>query len=72
MLGGALEGELDAHLGYARHDPADRDALLRRLADTDALPDLAERIAALPAGHRYSSRPDVLVALDINSLESRG
>src|ERR1700751_3824572 len=25
VLEGALEGELDAHLGYARHDPAGRD-----------------------------------------------
>src|SRR5262245_61562149 len=25
VLGGALEGELDAHLGYAKHDPAGRD-----------------------------------------------
>jgi putative transposase len=25
MLEGALEGELDAHLGYAKHDPAGRD-----------------------------------------------
>src|SRR4051812_35633705 len=25
VLEGALEGELDAHLGYAKHDPAGRD-----------------------------------------------
>jgi hypothetical protein len=25
VLEGALEGEMDAHLGYARHDPAGRD-----------------------------------------------
>ena len=52
--------------------PADRDALLGRLADTDAPSDLAERIAALPAGHRYTSRHDVLVAMGISSPESRG
>jgi hypothetical protein len=52
--------------------PADRDELLGRLADTDAPPDLAERIAMLPAGHSYASRHDVLVALGISSRESRG
>jgi len=25
VLEGALEGEMDAHLGYAKHDPAGRD-----------------------------------------------
>jgi putative transposase len=25
VLKGALEGEMDAHLGYAKHDPAGRD-----------------------------------------------
>ena len=25
MIEGALEGEMDDHLGYARHDPAGRD-----------------------------------------------
>jgi hypothetical protein len=52
--------------------PADRDELLGRLADTDTPPDLAERIAMLPAGHSYTSRHDVLVALGISSPESRG
>src|SRR6516164_10663283 len=26
VLEGALEGEMDAHLGYAKHDPAGRDS----------------------------------------------
>ena len=52
--------------------PADRDELLGRLADTDTPPDLAERIAMLPADHSYTSRHDVLVALGISSPESRG
>ena len=30
VLEGALEGEMDAHLGYARHDPAGRDGLNSR------------------------------------------
>jgi hypothetical protein len=51
--------------------PADRDELLGRLADTDTPPDLAERIAMLPADHS-TSRHDVLVALGISSPESRG
>ena len=52
--------------------PADRDELLGRLADTDTPPDLAERIAMLPADHSSTSRHDVLVGLRISSPESRG
>lgn len=52
--------------------PADRDALLGRLADTDLPPDLSERIATLPAGRRFTSRPDLLAALGISSPETRG
>jgi hypothetical protein len=51
---------------------ADRDELLGRLADTDAPPDLVERIAMLPEGHSCPSQHDVLVALGISSPESRG
>jgi Protein of unknown function (DUF2795) len=51
--------------------PADRDELLGRLADTAAPPDLAERVALLPADHSYTSH-DVLVALGVSSPESRG
>jgi putative transposase len=25
VIEGALEGEMDDHLGYSKHDPADRD-----------------------------------------------
>jgi Protein of unknown function (DUF2795) len=50
--------------------PADRDALLARLTDTNAPPDLADRVAALPKGHRYGSPHDVMEALGINSPET--
>ncbi len=51
--------------------PADRDAVLSRLADSDAPPDLTERVSALPAGARFDRPRDVLVALGINSPETR-
>jgi hypothetical protein len=52
--------------------PADRDALLARLADADAPPDLADRIARkLSAGRQFASTHDVLVALGINSPETQ-
>jgi hypothetical protein len=52
--------------------PADRGALLARLAAADAPPDLADRIARkLPAGRRFASTHDVLVALGINSPETQ-
>ncbi len=56
------------------HDcfPAGRDAILARLADADVPTDLEERVAALPEGRRYASPRDVLVALGINSPETRG
>jgi hypothetical protein len=52
--------------------PADRDAVLARLADSDAPPDLVERVSALPADSRFDGPRDVLVALGINSPETRG
>lgn len=51
--------------------PADRDALLARLEDADAPADLSQRVATLPAGQRYASRHDVMVALGIASPETR-
>lgn len=54
--------------------PADRNILLARINNTDAPPDLAERIDMLPAGRLFSSPHDVMVALGISSPEtgSRG
>lgn len=50
--------------------PADRDALLARLTDTNAPPDLADRVEALPEGRRYGSPHEVMEALGINSPET--
>jgi hypothetical protein len=50
--------------------PAGRDALLVRLEDAAASPDLAERVAALPKGRRFATRHDVMVALGISSPET--
>lgn len=50
--------------------PVGRNALLTRLEDTGASPDLAERVATLPAGQRFASRHDVMVALGISSPET--
>lgn len=49
--------------------PADKDAIAARLSDTDAPPDLAERVAALPPGRRYDTPHDVMEALGINAPE---
>jgi hypothetical protein len=51
--------------------PADRDAVLARLADSGAPEDLTERVAALPGESRFDGPRDVLVALGINSPETR-
>ena len=51
--------------------PAERDAVLARLEDSDAPRDLIERVSALPAKSRFDGPRDVLVALGINSLETR-
>jgi hypothetical protein len=52
--------------------PAGRDTLLARLENSDAPPDLTERVAALPKGrHRFASRHDVLDALGLSSPETR-
>ena len=50
--------------------PAGKDAIVARLNDTDAPPDLAERVAALPAGRRFDSPHDLMAALGINSPET--
>lgn len=50
--------------------PACGDAIVARLNGTDAPPELAERVAALPAGRRFSSPHDLMEALGINSPET--
>jgi hypothetical protein len=50
--------------------PADRDAMVTRLSDSDAPADLTDRVAALPASARFAAPRDVLVALGINSPET--
>lgn len=50
--------------------PVGRDALLVRLEDAAASPDLAERVAALPKGRRFATGHDVMVALGISSPET--
>jgi hypothetical protein len=50
--------------------PADRDAVLARLADSGAPSDLTERVSALPGKSRFDGPRDVLVALGINSPET--
>lgn len=50
--------------------PTSRTAILTRLAENDAPQDLTDRVAALPAGKRYRSPRDVLVALGVNSPET--
>jgi len=52
--------------------PAGRDAVLARLEDGDAPQDLTERVSALPEKTRFDGPRDVLVALGINSPETRG
>ena len=52
--------------------PADRDAIVARLGDSDAPQDLTDRVAALPENARFDSPRDVLVALGINSPETGG
>ena len=51
--------------------PADRDALLARLADRDAAEDVTGLVTQLSAGQRFDSAHDVLVALGLNSPETR-
>jgi hypothetical protein len=51
--------------------PTDRDGLTARLADTDVPQDVTERVAALPGGTRFAAPRDVLVALGVNSPETR-
>jgi hypothetical protein len=52
--------------------PVGRDALLTRLENAAAAPDLAERVAALPPGSRFATGHDVMVALGISSPETTG
>lgn len=50
--------------------PATRERLLRRLADSDAPQDLADRVAALTPGRRFGGVHEVLTALGIASPET--
>jgi len=52
--------------------PADREALLARLADSDAPLGLTDRVARLPADRTFGGVRDVLTALGINSPEASG
>lgn len=52
--------------------PATREALLRRLDDSDAPPELADRVATLAPHSRFRSVHEVLAALGIASPETRG
>ena len=52
--------------------PADRDRILTRLTSADAPQDLIDRVAALPGDESYEYPRDVLVALGINSPETKG
>jgi hypothetical protein len=51
--------------------PADRQAILARLEDADVPRDLPGRVEDLPAGQRFASAHEVMVALGINSPETR-
>jgi len=51
--------------------PADKQALLARLADSDAPQGLADRVTRLEAGKRFGSVHEVLDALGICSPETR-
>ena len=63
VIEGALEGELDDHLGYVRHDPEGRDGGNSRnghrartvLTDTGPV-EIPCRGTAIPASSRKSSR----------------
>jgi len=73
--GGAVGRDIELRSELARvmtRDlfPAGRDAVLAHLTGTDAPPDLADRVAALPKGSRYGSRHDLMAALGINSPET--
>jgi Protein of unknown function (DUF2795) len=50
--------------------PATRETLLRRLADSDAPADLADRVAALDPGSQFAGVHEVLAALGIASPEA--
>jgi hypothetical protein len=52
--------------------PATRESLLRRLADSDAPQELADRVARLAPRSRFRSVHEVLAALGIASPETRG
>jgi Protein of unknown function (DUF2795) len=51
--------------------PADRDALLARLAGADVPAGLAGRLAQLPAHRRFASVHEVMVALGVNAPERK-
>jgi hypothetical protein len=66
----ALRSELARVLSRADF-PADRDALLARLADADAPAELTARLARVTSDRPFASAHDVMVTLGINAPEQR-
>jgi Protein of unknown function (DUF2795) len=60
---------LASHLGHTVY-PADRDALLSRLAENNAPSQFVDRVATLPADETYQNVQEVAVALGL-SVESK-
>src|SRR5579859_4411119 len=62
VLEGALEGEMDAHLGYARHDPAGRDGGNSRNGHRDktVLTDVGPVQIAMPRDRDASFAPKIV------------
>jgi hypothetical protein len=50
--------------------PADKEALLARLEDNDASPDLSELVATLPKGCLFAAPHDVMDTLGMSSPET--
>ena len=62
VLEGALEGEMDAHLGYAKHDPAGRDGGNSRNGHRDktVLTDVGPVEIAVPRDRDASFAPKIV------------
>ncbi len=60
---------LASHLGHTLY-PADRDAILTRLATNNAPGQIVERVSTLPAGETYQNVQEVAVALGL-AVESK-
>jgi len=60
---------LASNLGHTVY-PADRDALLSRLAENNAPSQLVDRVATLPADETYQNVQEVAVALGL-AVESK-